>query len=199
MARLGQTRARRPARGAGSPRDARPEAPAARALNDAVVAHLRAWDPWRRAEHALLYLPVAGEIDLEALTRDPGRTLYVTRTWPAADRPLSVHAYEPTALERHQYGFAQPTAAAAEIDPSILDMALVPGLAFDAAGTRLGYGRGYFDRLLAQLPEAVVRVGVAPLAAVVPRLPVDAHDVPMDYLATEAGIRAVVRRGPAER
>lgn len=165
----------------------------------AIHTHVSEWELFRRAQHVLLYLPMAGEVDLTPLTADSAetagasRTYYVTRTWPDPGRPLSVHAYDPSALERHRYGFAQPMSTAAPVDPALLDIALVPGLAFDASGTRLGYGRGYFDRLLAEIPSTTPRVGIAPLATVVPRLPREPHDVAMDYLATESGIRAVVR------
>lgn len=158
-----------------------------------IAAHVRAWKAYRDARHVLFYLPAPGEVDLTELTRDPSRTLYTTRTWPRPDLPLTVHPYDPETLETHAFGFTQPSATAASVDPGILELALVPGLAFDAAGTRLGYGRGYFDRLLAELPTAAVKVGVAPLATVVPRLPHEPHDVPMDYLVTERGVQAVAR------
>lgn len=157
----------------------------------AIAAHLKAWDGYRDARHVLLYLPAPGEVDLTRLLRDEGRSFYVPRTWPERDRPLTVHRWDPAQVERHRFGFDQPTAAADPVDPEILDLALVPGLAFDAAGTRLGHGTAYFDRLLAEVPAAAIRVGIAPLACVVPRLPREAHDAPMDVLATEAGIRAI--------
>lgn len=158
-----------------------------------ILDHLRAWVLFRRSKHPLLYLPLAGEVDLTPLIEDPPRTCYVTRTWPDPAESLSIHAYDPAGLESHAYGFAQPVATAARIDPARIDLALIPGLAFDAAGTRLGYGRGYFDRLLAELPRSTPLVGIAPLAIIVPRLPRERHDVHMNFLATESGVRAVVR------
>jgi 5-formyltetrahydrofolate cyclo-ligase len=165
----------------------------ARAGHASILDHLRTWDLFRRAEHVLLYLPLVGEVDLTPLITDSARSCYLTRTWPDPAEPLSIHAYDPAGLEPHVYGFAQPVATAAHVDPATIDLALIPGLAFDAAGTRLGHGRGYFDRLLAELPRSTPLVGIAPLATVVPRLPREAHDVLMDYLATESGVRAVVR------
>ena len=62
-------------------------------------------------------------------------------------------------------------------------------------GTRVrrGWGRGYYDRLLAQLRSDAVRVGIGNESRLVPRLPREAHDVRMDFVATETGVRAVVR------
>ncbi|HEY8393946.1 MAG TPA: 5-formyltetrahydrofolate cyclo-ligase, partial [Thermaerobacter sp.] len=65
---------------------------------------------------------------------------------------------------------------------------LIPGLAFDRQGWRLGRGAGYYDRFLAAWRGAW-RVGVAPERFVFPRLPRDAHDRRMDWVVTEAGIR----------
>ena len=159
--------------------------------DEAIAAHLRAWDVFARARHVLLYLPAPSEVDLAPLARDPGRSLYATRTWPEPQRVLTVHVLDPARLETHRWGFRQPRADAPVVDPAIVELVLVPGLAFDATGTRLGSGRGYFDRLLATLDDRTVKVGVAPADALVPRLPREPHDVPMDYLVTDEGIRAV--------
>lgn len=171
-----------------------PDAPSHdhRIVEHPVVEHLRAWGAYRNARHVLLYLPLADEIDLSTLAAEPGRDVYVTRTWPDRARPLTIHAYDIAALEQHPYGFLQPGPTSAVVDPEIIDLALVPGLAFDAGGARLGFGRGYYDRLLAQLSAAAIKVGVTTSHTVVPRLPIEPHDVAMDFLVTEAGVGAVV-------
>lgn len=80
------------------------------------------------------------------------------------------------------------------IGPEIVDVALVPGVAFDPHGGRLGQGGGHYDRLLPALPETATRIGVAFSVQVVPFLPLEEHDVPMDIVVTE---RAVHRRPQA--
>ena len=70
-------------------------------------------------------------------------------------------------------------------------MALVPGLCFDERGTRLGYGLGYYDRLLPLLRSDALIVGVTADALVVPELPKAPFDVPMTHLVTESGVRQV--------
>lgn len=75
--------------------------------------------------------------------------------------------------------------------PERVDVALVPGVAFDRSGGRLGYGGGHFDRLLARLrPQAAV-VGVAYGVQVVKAVPRGSHDRGVDLLVTEAGILRV--------
>jgi 5-formyltetrahydrofolate cyclo-ligase len=77
------------------------------------------------------------------------------------------------------------------VDEPEIDAVIVPGLAFDRAGGRLGYGEGYYDRFLEKLMQAKTPraqfVGVAFDAQVVENVPMYAHDVPMDWLVTELG------------
>jgi 5,10-methenyltetrahydrofolate synthetase len=62
---------------------------------------------------------------------------------------------------------------------------VVPGMAFDRAGHRLGRGAGVYDRFLAALPASALRIGLVPSNRLVERLPTDPHDVPMHVVATE--------------
>lgn len=81
-----------------------------------------------------------------------------------------------------------PLATAPELEPDVL---LVPMLAFDGAGFRLGYGGGFYDRTLAALRAAkpVIAVGVAYGAQEVAHVPRGRHDEPLDWILTEQGAR----------
>ena len=151
-----------------------------------VAAHLSTWQPFRDAEHVLVYLAFGSEIDLEPLAQQD-KTFYVTRTWET-DRNLTVHRLD-GGLEPHPYGYFQPASTSFKVDPREVDLALVPGLCFDEGGTRLGYGRGYYDHLLPKLRHGVPFVGVTADALLVPELPKDLFDVPITYLVTETGIK----------
>lgn len=143
----------------------------------------------RGADLILFYRAMPNELSLDSLADSVGwQRFAVTRTPP--DGPLTLHPAV-GAMEQHRYGFPQPTADAFELQPRHISLALVPGVAFDRHGTRLGHGVGYFDELLARLPDECPRVGVAPKELIVDRLPVEAHDVPMTHLATQDGVIAV--------
>ncbi len=73
-------------------------------------------------------------------------------------------------------GVREPRADARKLDPRDADLILVPGLAFDSAGGRLGRGGGYYDQLLAELPIEVRRLGVAYAGQLVDRVPMEGHD-----------------------
>lgn len=72
--------------------------------------------------------------------------------------------------------------------PDRLDAVVLPGLAFDRRGARLGYGGGYFDRLLAEVGDSTIVVGVAYDAQFVDELPSEPHDRPMDVVVTNARV-----------
>jgi 5-formyltetrahydrofolate cyclo-ligase len=72
-------------------------------------------------------------------------------------------------------------------DATIPDVVVVPGLAFTPAGDRLGQGGGWYDRFLAGIGPSTVTVGVGFAVQLVDSLPVEAHDVRLDHVVTEAG------------
>jgi 5-formyltetrahydrofolate cyclo-ligase len=100
-------------------------------------------------------------------------------------RPLVMRSWnfdEP--LDRGQWGIREPKAAAAEVEPDIL---LVPLLAFDRTGHRIGYGAGYYDLTIAALRgrKAIVAIGLAFAAQEVPAIPATPGDARLDLVLTE--------------
>lgn len=167
------------------------------ALGSRVVERLRAAPEYQTARHVLSYLAFGSEIDLKDLHEDEGKTFYVTRTPAARGADLTIHRLDER-LEPHPYGYLQPSADAAPVSPQVIDLVLVPGLCFDVSGTRIGYGKGYYDRLLPKLRPEAVRIGVTAAHLVVPNLPRADTDVPTTHLATESGVVAAeknVNRG----
>ena len=75
------------------------------------------------------------------------------------------------------------------VSPRELDVLLVPGVAFDLGGGRLGHGKGFYDRLLSETMKTALRIGVAFDAQIVDQVPTDDHDEKMDFIATESGVR----------
>ncbi|ADI13375.1 5-formyltetrahydrofolate cyclo-ligase [Truepera radiovictrix DSM 17093] len=161
------------------------------ALSQRVVQHVLAWPTFGAAQHVLIYLAFGGELELGGLLEAaPHKTFYATRT--GSDGALTVHPLGAGGeLRRHPYGFLQPPPSA-PTPPERIDLAFVPGLAFDPQGHRLGYGKGFYDRLLPQLRPGVAIVGVVPEALVVAQLPAERHDRRVTHLATERGLKPVL-------
>jgi 5-formyltetrahydrofolate cyclo-ligase len=139
----------------------------------------------RRPRTVLTYLAMTGEVDLGEL---PGRLPHIR--WVVTRTPehgnLTVHPLDAT-LERHRLGFLQPAASAAVVDPEEIEVALIPGVAFDRRGVRLGRGKGHFDRFLSRLRPDALRVGITLDRYLVAELPAEAHDARVQMLATESG------------
>jgi 5,10-methenyltetrahydrofolate synthetase len=99
-----------------------------------------------------------------------------------------------TLLAHGPHGIAEP-AAGDPVQPTVI---LAPAVGFDAAGYRLGYGGGYFDRTLAALLPRPPVIACAHELARMPSLYPQAHDIPMDYVVTEAGTYRRVEGGLIE-
>ena len=136
----------------------------------------------------LTFLAMPGEVDLGDLRNDTGLRLAVTRT--PRNGPLTIHALEEP-LERHPFGYLQPRADASPIASDGIEVVLVPGLLFAADGGRLGHGKGYYDKLLSSFHPRPHLIGVTVDRRVVDELPMTEHDVWMDAIATETGLREV--------
>lgn len=132
---------------------------------------------------------MGAEIDIRSLLltlHGNGHPILLPAT-PARGNPLIFRHWRPgMALEREHFGTMRPTGEVA-----VPDWLLVPLLAFDRAGRRLGYGGGYYDRTLAALPRAVA-VGVGWAAQEMAQVPAGPLDIRLHAIATE---REVIRVG----
>ncbi len=161
------------------------------AAGRSLCHRLAAWDLFRMNDTVLGYLAFRNEISLQWLMEQhPEKVWALPRTLTRGR--LFIHLYQPGRLERHRFGMLQPAADAPPVPLDQIDLVLVPGVAFDHEGGRLGFGGGYYDRLLPRL--GALRVGVAHPACIVTRVPVSETDVRMDYLALPDGIYRIPTR-----
>ena len=103
------------------------------------------------------------------------------------EEPLDLRVWEQGAsLYEAGFGTLAPSELAPKAEP---DIVIMPLLGFDRQGTRLGYGGGYYDRTLAHMRKKPKLIGLAFAAQELEVIPREAHDVPLDAIVTEAGVR----------
>lgn len=150
-------------------------------------------------EVAAARLVLAYGATLEELDPAPAVALLRARgvaiAYPRVEAPgvLGLHSVgvaDP--LVRGMFGIMEPSADAPRVPAHAVDVVIVPGVAFDRGLWRLGYGGGYYDRLLPTLAPGCARIGYAYDEQVLEEIPVEEHDVRLDALVTPGG---VVRRG----
>lgn len=174
----------------------------------AVRSVLASWPPFDDARVVGGYRAIGYEANLDpSLVHDP-RVVYprTTRgvddagwitTWATPRQALARDEVD-AGFVRHALGMLQPDDEAATVDPRTVDVVLVPGMAFDAHGTRLGRGGGQYDRLLAERRPDTLLVGIAhPATWTDERLPREAHDVAMTHLIVGDHVVAVPTNGGA--
>ncbi|ERN41972.1 5,10-methenyltetrahydrofolate synthetase [Rubidibacter lacunae KORDI 51-2] len=152
-----------------------------------LCAHLQASEHFQTARVVLSYFSYLGEPDLSPLLADRRRHWAFPRCVGAS---LAWHYWQPgEPLVANAVGISEPSACAPLCIPSQADLLIVPALACDTRGYRLGYGGGFYDRLLAQ-PAWQSKVAIAAIFtdAIVPELPVDAWDRLLSGICTEDGL-----------
>ena len=163
-------------------------ADARQARSQAVCGRICDHASFHAANVLLGYWPLRFEVDpRQVLSRalQLGKVVALPRVVPGTSR-LSLHRYRPgDALVESGFVVAEPREEAAEVFPDEVDLALVPGLAFDVSGHRLGFGKGYYDRLLPRLARARL-LGLAFELSLVAELPAEPHDVPVHHVVTDA-------------
>lgn len=161
--------------------------PAARnAASAQLCARLKEQAFWQSAASVLFFAPLADEPDVWPLleeTAPGGKIAALPRFEPADQTYVACRIQKPRSeIALGQFGIREPRSDCAEIGLGRLDLILVPGVAFDAGGRRLGRGRGFYDRLLAETPG--LKCGVAFDEQITGEVPAGGRDEPMNFILT---------------
>jgi 5-formyltetrahydrofolate cyclo-ligase len=153
-----------------------------------ILPALVALPSYRAARKVAAYMSFGSEIDtgpfIETLLADQ-KSLVLPRVDTATHTLALHHVFERDRLVAGPWGIKEPAADSPRTQIDEVDFILVPGVAFDRRGQRIGYGAGFYDRLLARRHRHTDCVAIAFDCQVVPRIPTEAHDQPIDRLITE--------------
>lgn len=156
--------------------------------SDRICSHLQASSQFIQAKTILSYISFRQEPDLSKLL--------TAKNWGlprCIDKSLVWHQWQPgNATQIGMYGILEPLACAPLIKPNEVDLILVPAVACDVRGYRLGYGGGFYDRLLSSVEwKSKPTIGVVFDFAYLPQLPSEAWDIPLHSVCTETGLKVI--------
>lgn len=143
-------------------------------------------EPFQQAGCIALYAPIRHEVDTVLLfqaARAAGKKVLYPQVCGDDLLFRSVSNFEQ--LTNGAFGIQEPCLTAPVAELVQADLVVVPGVAFDLDGHRLGFGKGYYDRALAGLSRHVVLIGLCHDFQMVERIPAEAHDIRMQYIVTD--------------
>lgn len=145
-----------------------------------VIARLKENPRFLQAQTLLIYSALPDEVQTQSLLdelTEAGKTVLLPKV--VSNEDMELHRYTgASSLQSGAYGIMEPVGERFT-DYATIDIAVVPGMAFDAQGHRLGRGKGYYDRFLAKVPD-VYKIGLCFSWQMVDEVPSEANDIMMD-------------------
>jgi 5-formyltetrahydrofolate cyclo-ligase len=161
--------------------------PAARnAMSAQIRDRLKEQAFWKKAGSVLFFAPLPDELDAWPLLEDAlagNKTAALPRFDSASNGYAACRVQNlQSEIVTGQFGIREPRASCVEIPLNRLDLVLVPGVGFDLQGRRLGRGRGFYDRLLADVDG--IKCGIAFDEQIAPEIPAGPQDVRLNFILT---------------
>ena len=149
---------------------------------------------WEQAKRAMVYIDFRDEVETEPLIRflwenDVEVVVPVCDLQKKDMQAVVLNSYDE--LQISAYGIREPLPSAATTivaDPRTIDIMIVPGLAFDREGGRLGYGAGYYDKYFPQTNLQMLKIALAYDEQLISNIPIEEHDVKVDIIVTDAEV-----------
>lgn len=157
-------------------------------FDDMIMHHLLDTPEWKNAKKILIYVSLPDEVNTVQLIKKCLQKKHIIV--PKSHRKtqtLTLHLIDSfDELKDGEYGILEPEVHSQHCMPEEIDLAIIPGVAFDLTGHRIGYGAGYFDQLNSQL--RCKKIGLAYSIQIVDNIPAEKHDQKVDMLITEDSI-----------
>ena len=150
-------------------------------MSEDICSKVLALVSWQEAGTLLLYYPLPDEVDVRVLIKEAFESGKRVLLPVVKGEELELHLYEgEDSLQEGAFGIMEPTGKKfAKKDYPSIQLALVPGMAFDRVGHRLGRGKGYYDRLLPKLTKARL-AGICFPFQLLDEVPAEPHDISVE-------------------
>jgi 5-formyltetrahydrofolate cyclo-ligase len=160
--------------------------------SDRILANLMSMDAYKRARVVMLYSGKGNEVQTEKLIRmalkEKRIVLPITNKEKHVLEPSEIKDYD-RELKIATFNVLEPQKEFIRpVEINLLDLIVIPGVVFDYAGNRLGYGFAYYDRLLAMVRRPIPLIGLAFQFQVQDKIPCSPRDIPVHYIVTEEKI-----------
>lgn len=157
-----------------------------------IVEHLLNFPSLNDVNLIFSFLSFGSEVDIRSFLEESiraGKKIAVPKAW-LKGRVMIPYLFESwSSLKPGLYGIMEPDPEAAqEVTHEEIDAIIVPGVAFDRTGGRLGYGGGFYDRYLAGFKKCPPLIAVCFSEQLLDKVPIKSHDYRVDYIVTENGI-----------
>jgi 5-formyltetrahydrofolate cyclo-ligase len=165
---------------------------AVNSLSDKIISYLIKMKEFKQSETIMVYLSFKQEVDtfnlidkMQAL----GKKVVITYTDKNENVLIPCKLIDlEDSLEKNPFGYLEPKEDSIEkVNSSEIDLIITPGLAFDKKGNRVGYGGGYYDKLLKSAPQAT-KIAVSYDFQIFSEVPNEKFDIPVDYIVTPTRI-----------
>lgn len=146
------------------------------------------------AEVIFIYISFGKEVDTHNIIKYAlklGKKVCVPRVISRLNGMKALKISSLEELELSSYGILEPSDTAEEVKSQDMDLAIIPGLAFDLKGDRIGYGGGFYDRFFSNTNLDIKKIALAYQFQILDRIPIEDHDMAIDCIVTERGFKNI--------
>lgn len=164
-------------------------------VSASIISQLTAWPVFQQARKVACYSALTHEVNLLPLMTEFAESKLWFLPRIASDTEMTFHQWLPTqSMRSGRFGILEPsteTPSKIRLQPdedAMFDLVILPALMVDHTGNRLGHGKGYYDRFLSMLLDGCITVAPVPRQHYIAALPTEPHDLPVQFVVTEAGV-----------
>ncbi|MBD3328785.1 5-formyltetrahydrofolate cyclo-ligase [Candidatus Peregrinibacteria bacterium] len=155
--------------------------------DESIINKISADPLFQQAKEILSYMPIHGEVDLVPLIdKFPDKDFILPRVDMGTNDLKLYKINDLDDVEKGSFDVMEPRTDLEQIPPEKIDLVFVPAVAYDKKGHRIGYGGGFYDKILKKIRAR--KIGVAYEFQIIDEAPVEEHDVPVDEVITESNI-----------
>ena len=145
----------------------------------------------KNAENIMIFMDMKNEVRITKLMKlYPEKSFFISKITDSKNREMKINRYNENELVLHKFGYYE-SSSSDFYNENILDIVIVPALAFDYKKNRIGFGGGYYDTFLKKVREKnkkVLFIGICYDFQIIEKVPAEEHDVVLDFVVSESRI-----------